>query len=456
VKPHFSFRTLAASSAFALLAGAATPSWAQGLEEVMALTYNSNPTLLAARAELRSVDEQISQALSGFRPTLSATGALAYERSETNLSPWESSNPNNYGLSLNQPLYQGGRTAAKVSQADNIIIAQRASLQNIEQQVLLDAVTSYMDVVLAREVVNLAVSNEQRLLRQLEATEDRFRVGEVTRTDVSQARARHAGAVADRIRAEGSLISENASFEETIGIAPTVLSRPGVLVGLPQDVDEAQHIAERESSVIRQALATELAARDGIDIQFADLLPHINLIASYQHLDDLSTTIADQDEFSIQVQLTVPLYQAGFESSQIREATQTAAQRRIQIDEARRQVEANVISSWQAFATALAEVDAFMAEVEANTIALEGTEREAQVGERTVLDILDAEQELFESQIRLVTAERDAVVASYALQATLGRLTADDLRLPVVIYDVEEYYDEARDAWWGYGGLTDD
>ncbi|MBT5432535.1 MAG: TolC family outer membrane protein [Rhodospirillaceae bacterium] len=451
-----SFRVFLSAAAVGALLSAPISARAQSLEEALVLAYDNNPTLAAARAELRSVDEQISQALSGWRPTISAQGTLALERSETNTTPYETTHPNNYSLNLTQPLYRGGRTVASTSQADNVIIAQRARLATTEQQVLLDTVVAYMDVVLARSVVDLAISNEQRLLRQLEATEDRFRVGEVTRTDVSQARARFANSQAERVQAEGDLIAQAANFEEIIGVKPTSLSRPGTFIGLPGTLDEAMAISGSENPALLQAIATELAAQDGIDVQIGDLLPEVNLIASYSRLEDLSTLITQQDQASIQAQLTIPLYQAGLASSEVRSAQQTAAQRRLQVDVIRRQVEANVVNAWQALATSLAESTAFATEVEANEVALEGTEREAQVGERTVLDILDAEQALFQSQISLTTAERDAVVASYALQAAMGRLTAGSLRLPVVIYDVEEYYDEARGAWWGYGGLTDD
>jgi outer membrane protein len=429
---------------------------AQSLEDAMVLTYTSNPTLLAARAGLRAVDESISQALSGWRPTVQGQANLAYQRSETNVTSFDTTHPHSYNFSVTQPIYSGGQTVAQTSQADNLILAQRQSLITSEQQVLLNAVTSYMGVVLAYSVLDLAISNEERLSRQLEATEDRFRVGEVTRTDVSQARARFANSQAERVQAEGDLIAQMATFEEVIGTRPANLTRPGALVGLPDSLDEALGVALDGNPAILQARASELAAQDGIDVQIADLLPDLNLVGSYTRNEDISGVISRQDNVSLVAQLTSPFYQAGFESSQIRESYQSAAQSRMLVSESLRAVEADVVSAWQGLATSRAEIAAFTEEVNANTVALEGTEREAQVGERTVLDILDAEQELFQSQINLAVAERDEVVASYTLQATLGRLTAEYLRLPVTIYNVNEYYEEARDAWWGYGGLTED
>jgi outer membrane protein len=258
------------------------------------------------------------------------------------------------------------------------------------------------------------------------------------------------------VQAEGDLIAQMATFEEVIGTRPANLTRPGALVGLPDSLDEALGVALDGNPAILQARASELAAQDGIDVQIADLLPDLNLVGSYTRNEDISGVISRQDNVSLVAQLTIPFYQAGFESSQIRESYQSAAQSRMLVSESLRAVEADVVSAWQGLATSRAEIAAFTEEVNANTVALEGTEREAQVGERTVLDILDAEQELFQSQINLAVAERDEVVASYTLQATLGRLTAEYLRLPVTIYNVNEYYEEARDAWWGYGGLTED
>jgi len=436
----------------ALLALAVAPAHGQSLEEALVMAYANNPKLLAARAELRSVDEQISQALSGYRPTVSSSGSYGYERSETNLTSWESSNPSSIGINLSQPLYQGGGTQAAVSQADNVIDAQRANLTATEQQVLLDTVTAYMDVVLARQVLDLAINNEARLARQLEATEDRFRVGEVTRTDVSQARASLANAQASRVSAEGDLIASNARFEEVIGVQPADLSDPGPLIALPAEIDTALDISQVRNPTIRAALASEAAARDGIDVRFASLLPTVALTASYTAGRDISAGLTRQNVAEILVTATIPLYQAGLAESQVRQAKQTAAQRRLEVDEARRAVQANLVSAWQAYATAQAQTVAFQEEVAANEVALEGTEREAQVGERTVLDVLDAEQALFQSQINLANAQRNAVVASYALQAAIGELTAVDLMLPTDYYDIDLHYRQARSDW-GFGGL---
>ncbi len=436
----------------ALMVGAASAK-AQSLEEALVQSYLSNPTLMGARAQLRSVDENIAQALGGYRPTVSATGDLTQEWTETNVTSWDSSNPNSLNLTITQPLYTGGETEANTRVAENQIYAQRQFLLSTEQSVLLDVVTVYMDVVLARAVLELNRNNESRLERQLQATQDQFRVGEVTRTDVSQAQASLATAVADRLGAEGSLASAAANYEEIIGSPPAELSSPGPLVGIPSTSEQASGIAESEHPDILQAQFAELAAIDGVDVEAADLLPDVDLVGSYTRSYDVSTAIDRQDVATIMAEVTVPLYQAGVVASEIRQAKQDVYQLREEAFEARREVLADVITAWEDLITARAQISAFQESVSANEIALEGTQREAEVGERTVLDILDAEQALFESQVDLVTAQRDEVVASYTVQSAIGRLTAERLQLPVEIYDVEAYYREARDTWWGWGGL---
>ena len=468
MQPRSSFRRASLGAALAALLAAllappaAPPALAQSLAEALALAYGNNPALLAARAELRAADESIAQARSGARPELSAQGGLSYRWSQDDLSGFDSTRLSDYSLRLTQPIFPTG-VAARMSRADNLIAARRASLIATEQQVLLDAVTSYMDVILARAVLELAVSNEQRLLRQLEATEGRFRVGEVTRTDISQARARHANARAELVRAEGDRTIRAARFQEAIGAHPATLSHPAALAALPQSVEEAVRIAHGEHPSVLQAEASESAARDSIAVELDELRPDIDLMASYARNTSSSSPLAPQEDVTFQLRLTVPLYSAGLQASRVRAARQTATQRRLQIDRARRQAGAGAVDAWQSLQTALAQVDAFTEEVDANRIALEGTTREAEVGERTVLDILDAEQELFRSRVSLAQARRDVVVAGYRLQAALGRLTAERLGLPVALHDVEEHYRRVRDAWrpqdawwWDYTGLADE
>lgn len=460
VKPDFSFRAALPAALLALLLAAAwpQPAAAQSLAEALAMAYAGNPTLLAARAALRAEDERL---VLERGPTVSAQGGLSYRWSENDLAGFDSTRLSDYSLRLTQPLFSTG-DAARSSRIDNLIAAQRAGLSAAEQQVLLAAVTSYMDAILARAVLELAVSNEQRLQRQLEATEGRFRVGEVTRTDVSQARARHANARAELVRARGDRTIRAARFEEVIGARPATLSRPDGLADLPSSADEAIRIAHEEHPTVLQARAAERAARDDIDVELDELLPDLDLVTSYERGTSSSSPLGPQEDMTVQLRLTVPLYSSGFQHARIRAARQTATQRRLQIDEVRRRAGAAAVDAWQTLQTTLAQVEAFTEEVAANRVALEGTTREAEVGERTVLDILDAEQELFLSRINLAQAERDVVVASYRLQAALGRLTAERLRLPVALYDVEEHHRRTRaawppqDAWWwhrSYGDL---
>ena len=414
------------------------------------MAYESNPVLLAARAQLRSVDEVVAQSLSAVRPRIEAKGDLGYRWIESDVASGDGLWPSSARLSLSQSLYYGSFESG-LARAENTVSSQRAELKVTEQQVLLDVVVAYMDVVLARSVLDLAVSNVQRLLRQFEATQERFRVGELTRTDVAQARARHANAQAERVRAEGALFADAARFEEVVGAAPRDLALPAMPDRLPDDVRQARGIASEHHPAIARALATERAARNEVESRLGEFDPRVNLAAEYTHAWNDSAIVNRRDDFLIELRLTVPLYQAGYASSRVREAAQIATWRRLQLDRTRREVEADMVRAWRTLEAARARIDAFGEEVAANTVALEGTEREAQVGERTVLDVLDAEQALFQSRVDRAQAERDAVVAGYTLQASTGRLTAAELSLPVSLHDPEEHHDRVRGTWWGYG-----
>ena len=441
---NFSSRGLVLAGALALV----QPALSQTLEEAMVMAYGNSPVIEAARANLRSVDEQISQVHSAYRPAITAEGDLGY-RDHGSLG---SSKPGSYSLRVNQLLY--GAVGAGISRTVHVVASERANLSVVEQQVLLDVVRNYMDVVLARTVLERAINNEQRLEQHLEATEERFRLGLFTRTDVAQAEARLAGARAERQRAHGQLMASSAQFRQAVGVSPEDLDQPGLPPGLPRDVDEAVAMANVGHPAVLRAVGAERAAWDKAELEAGDLLPTVDLVASYKRSRDSGFGDSWHDDFRIETRIVVPLYQRGLESSEVRSARQKASAMRLEVNQVRRQVEANVVSSWHALRVARAETEAFEEEVAANTIALEGAENELQVGLRTVLAVLDAEQALFESEVSLARARRDAVTAAYALQSAIGRMSARHLGLPVEIYDVEANYDRARSALWGYGDDT--
>jgi len=431
----------------ATMVGGASLSRAETLFQAMAAAYVSNPVLLAERAALRASDEQVPQAMSGWRPTVTVTGDLGKADGES-----ETLTPSSIALNITQPLYSGGRTVAQTRRAENLVLADRERLINAEQNVLLDVTTAYMDVLRDRAVLKLAMNNEQRLRRQLEAAQDRFDVGEVTRTDVAQAEARVANAVAERVVAEAELTAARAAYLNVVGSLPQELSSPPPLAGLPATEQQAREIAIELSPTIRRAVYIARAARADIAVQFGVLLPRFELTAEMSRIEDATSRGSLTTRNQISAQLTVPLYQSGSEHALVRATREVASQRRIEIEVARRSVLKTTTLWWEALVTARAQIAAFREAVRAAEIALDGVEQEAAVGSRTILDVLDAEQELFLVRVDLVRAERDDVVASYTIEAVIGRLTASRLGLPVQAYDPTVHYLDVRDKVWGTGG----
>jgi TolC family type I secretion outer membrane protein len=443
--------------ALALALAGAAPASAQQLLDSLATAYANNPQLRAARAQLRAVDEQVPQALSGWRPTIavqSQVGAetIGSDTPETSIQRY-GLDPRGVDITITQPIYQGGRTVAATSEAENNVRAQRASLLATEQSILLNSVTAYMDVVRDTAVLQLTINNEQVLRRDLEATRDRFNVGEVTRTDVAQAEAALALAIAQRIQAQGNLTSSRARYTEFIGDPPVNLVSPQPPNKLlPANEGETVAGSINNPDVI-SAQYVERAARDQVDVAFSQMLPSAQVVGTLSHGTDTSTVKnLTVNSASIIAQVTIPLYQAGNPDSQVRQAKQTAGQRRLEIDQQRRSAAQNATTAWQQLSTARSQIVSFQAQVKANTIALEGVRQEAQVGARTVLDVLDAEQTLLQSQVNLVGAQHDEIVAAYSVLAAVGRLTARNLGLKVPYYDPERHYNQVRDKWWGIGG----
>ncbi len=430
------------------------PAVAQTLEEALATAYSSNPDLLAARAQLRSVNEGVPQALSNWRPQVTVSGSAGLERREfqgDSGSDTETTEPWEVGVGVTQSLYRGGRTTAETARAEAEVEAQRARLTATEQEVLLDAVVAHMDVWRDQSVLQLNRKNEQVLGRQLEAARDRFTVGEITRTDVAQSEARLARATAERIDAEGNLASSRAIYQKVIGIYPGILVQPPALEGLPSEQKTVVDIALARNPNLASAQFSASAARHRIREDLGRFLPEVSLTGDISHSEENVVENGETDQYRVLAQVTIPLYQQGLVSSQVREDKQIANQRRLEIDAARRTVEQNAIRAWEAYQTARAQIVSITAEVAANRIALEGVRQEQAVGARTVLDLLDAEQELLDSEVNLVRAQRDDLVAAYAELATMGRLTATDLKLPVDVYDPVSDYEAVRNKWFGLG-----
>jgi TolC family type I secretion outer membrane protein len=438
------------SAMFALAAG---PAGAQTLQEALVNAYSTNPELGAARAQLRATDELVSQALSGYRPQVGATAS--YDIVDLDSSQGDGNlDSSAIGLSVTQPLYRGGGLDANLRASENTVRANRASLIVTEQQILYDAVRAYAGVWRDRSVLELAINNEKRLQRQLQATRDRFNVGEVARTDVAQAEARLAAAEASRVEAEGLLANSIATFRRVIAQEPENVDQPVKPANLPANESQAQELAVANPNIATAQYTLE-AAKDDVDVAFSRLLPQVDLRASASYANEPPTNLDWQRDAAIGLQVTVPLYQGGAEYSQVRQNKQLARQRDEQLVSTQRGVAENVTIAWETLQTSTTNIQSRQSQVRANRIALEGVEQEAQVGSRTVLDVLDAEQELFGSQVELVRAQANEAIAAYALLASIGQLTAERLDLPVETYDAETYYTENRARLFGLGEPLD-
>lgn len=438
---------------------AVSSSHAETLQEALSLAYSTNPTLQAQRASLRGTDESVPQALSGWRPTVTVTGQAGseYAKTSSTTAPGgdRSYNPSSLGVSVTQNVYAGGQTTANTKSAEASVKAARSTLESVEQNVFQSAVAAYMNVVRDQAVVELNRNNVEVLERQREAAQDRFDVGEITRTDVAQAEARLAGARSDLVQAIGNLKVSEANYERVVGQKPGALENPSVPANFPESIEAALELGMSNHPDIQAAKFNEESSQHNIRATSSQLLPSLDVTGSLTHSDDQSSEAQWGETGSLSARLTIPLYQSGAVYSQVRQARQLNNQRKIEIESAVREVREAVTRSWEQLEAARAQITSTEEQVRANTIALEGVTQEAQVGSRTTLDVLDAEQELLASQVNLVTAKRDVSVALYDVLAAVGNLGAQELGLSVDLYDPEANYKRVRDKWIGTDGGLD-
>ena len=454
----------------------AVSTQAQTLTDALAEAYNTNPQLLAQRALLRATDEQVPQALSFWRPQVTFTGQVGLNTSALQTPPVSPSlnglgqivsssdrrhiitRPDLVQFQAIEPVYRGGRTVAQTRQAINTVESTRAQTLAVETSVFQAVAMAYLDVVRDQALVEVDRNNVDVLRKQLEATQDRFRVGEVTRTDVAQAEAALAQAQGTLVTQQGTLEISRAEYVRAVGHPPGRLMLPRERPVLPATREEALSLATNNNFSVISAKFAELAARDNIDVVRGQLLPQISVAGTLARSYDQSATFkgALLNSAQITAQLTMPLYEGGAIYSQTRQAQQTVGQRRSQVDDARRAAVQTAAQFWSTLQAARASISSFAAAVRAAQIALEGTQQEALVGTRTVLDVLIQNQTLLQTQSQLVTAQHDAALAEFNLASAVGRLIAPELNLPVRLYDMEQHYREVKDKWIGFrGGLSE-
>jgi outer membrane protein len=454
--------TGAAAAVLLLACMGPTPALADTIEAALVRSYQNNPQLNAQRAQVRFTDENVPQALSGYRPKVAITASAGYQYTDTNVTSGGAPNqllrseihganaPRSVGATVSQTLFNGQQTANRTRAAESQVSSAREGLRVLEQTVLLSAATIYMDYLRDAAIVEVQRSNVRVLEQTLKQTQDRFNVGEVTRTDVAQSEAQLAAGKTQLLTAEANLTTTRANFRRIIGNEPENLA-PGSPVDrfLPATLAKSVELSLTENPNVT-------AAMFGVDVSYLQvkvnegaLFPTVTLQTSVQQSYEQTLTIFRSFGASAAVQLSVPVYQGGAEYSLIRQSKESLAQQRLNLENLRDQTRANVVTAWGQLVAGKAQVASAQAQVTASEIALNGVREEAKAGQRTTLDVLNAQQALVNARVALVTAQHDRVVASYSVLNSVGRLSPQVMKLPTTTYDASVHYQQVRDSWAG-------
>jgi len=452
--PNFSLRTAVLGAALAI--PAFMPAQAETLPDALVRTYQGNPTLNAERARLRGTDESVPQALAGYRPQIvaSLTSGLQAVRvllpdntvQTATLRTWI------VGVTVNQTLLNGFKTANTVRQSEAQVRSGREALRNVGQGVLLDAVTAYTNVLANQSLVEAQRVNVTFLKETLGTTRKRLDAGDVTPTDVAQAEARQSRGLADLNAAEVGLAISQATYAQVTGAPPGRLVAADPIDRLmPRTREDALATARKEHPAIMAAMFDTDVAQLGIKIAESSLYPTLGVQGSISRSRDADTSLSttNQDVASILGQATVPLYDGGVAASQIRQSKELAMQARIVLQQIRDQTQTAVIAAWVTHEGAKIALAAAESEVRAANVALAGVQKEAQGGQRTTLDVLNSQQDLIAARARLIGAQRDRVIAAYTLLSASGRLDVKTLGLNTPDYSPDVHYHQVRDAWHG-------
>jgi outer membrane protein len=433
---------------------------ADTLPGALALAYQNNPQVNAQRAATRATDESVGAALSGYRPQVSATAQIGEQYLDTLSKPSGGGKPESvgtigtasYGLTTKQTLFNGFQTASRTRLAEGQVFAARETLRTTEQTILLSAATAYMNLLRDGALLELQRNNVKVLEATLRQTRDRFTAGEVTRTDLAQAESSLAAGRSSLHSAESNYITSKSAYVQVIGVEPGKLTSASPVDRFsPATLAAALARAASQNPAITTAMFNVDAAVEQVRVQESFLYPTLSLNGSMNKSYGSATSLTNLESLSGSVvgQLTVPIYQGGAEYANIRQAKETLGQRRLDLDTARLAVQQNVTQSWGQLEAAKAQVDATTAQVTSAEIALDGVREEARVGQRTTLDVLNAQQALVSARTALVTAQHDRIVASYAVLASVGSLSPQVLGLHIETYDPVVHYQQVRDNWIG-------
>ena len=467
---NFRGRLLAATVCAGLL-GAAFPASAETLADALALAYQNNPTLQAQRAAQRALDENYVQARTGWRPTLNVSGSARWSENQTPLQGRGTdfdgdgvpdtpgalvggasrSNLGQAALTFNQPLWTGGRVAAAVNAANADVLAGRENLRRIEAQVMAAVITAYSDTRRDQEALRIRQENVNVLTRQLQESQARFDVGEVTRTDVAQSQARLSQAQALYQQAIAQLAITRATYATLVGQNPGELApEPSLAYLLPTDPDEAYKVAEEHNPQLRAQQFTEQASRARVAGARAERMPAVSAQLQVGHQGVIDPwDIRDRwgRGYTATINGTVPIFSGGLVSSRIRQSVERNNADRITVEGVRRNVLQGVTQFWSQLIAARANISSAEEQVRAARIAAEGTRQEQQVGLRTTIDVLNAEQELRQAELNQVTSRRDEYVAAANVLATMGRLEGRNLVPSVPQYDAARNFRKLRITW---------
>jgi len=458
-----------------MLAGAA-PACAESLESALAAVYESSPTLNAERARLRATDEELAKAQSGYRPSVGidadygvatldtsvknpvlASGrdpqlfqieqrAAAYKASDGR------TNPGGYSVTVSQPLFEGFKTVNAVKGANASIMAGRESLRGAEQKTLLEAIHAYMDVLRDSSVMSLRQQSLQILSKEAQGTQDRYAVGEMTRTDVAQAQTRTAEARAQLELAKATLRASLANYQRLVGHVPTAVTNPtGYEQHLPTTAEEAITAAVSRNPQVLAAAYQEKASAFEVNRTLGEMLPQARLQASHNERFDPSALLNQTTNESASVRVNIPLYQSGEIEARVRQAKQNRQGRIQEIEAAREAVRAQAISDFAQIQALRAQVAAVRQQTRAAAEGLAGVREEQRAGQRTLLDVLNAQQEETNAKIASANAHHDLVIAAYSLLSAMGKLTAAQLDLGVPLYDAQAHYLQTNGRWSGTG-----
>ncbi len=437
------------SVAMVALLAAIPAAHADTLAAALASTYNTNPTLNAQRAGLRAIDEGVPQALSGYRPVVTGTASIG--RSSINaLGGSTTLTPRTAAISIEQPLFRGFQTQNNVKQAESSVLAGREALRSTEQDVFLDAVSAYTNVLQTQAILALREQNIVFLQEQVRAATDRLKVGEGTRTDLAQTEASLSQGQTDYEVAVSNLNAAKATYLQIIGLQPKSLVTPVFNDRLlPKSLNAAISTGQKNHPAILSASYNVDTAAFNVKSIEGQLLPTVSLQGTVAHADEQSSVGAWSNSASVTANLTVPIYEGGVIYSQARQAKETLGQRRIQLDSARDQVRSAVDTTWGQLQAARAAIVSAQAQVKAAELALAGVIEEQKVGQRTTLDVLNQQQTLIQARETLVIAQRSAIVAGYSVLSSIGALSADRLGLKVATYKPQQHYNAVRDKWIG-------